>query len=184
MDLKGKRLLVIGGAGFIGSHLADQLLDEGVAEVRVFDNFCRGAMENLEHALRDPRTRVFEGGGDVLHPDVLDRAMQGVDGVFHLAALWLLHCHEYPRAAFEVNVAGTFNVLEGHAAQQRAPTGLLLLGLGIRRRRDRAHDRGPSVPEHQTSTEPPRRPANRCAAPCTTAGRARTSSSTTWACAT
>jgi UDP-glucose 4-epimerase len=47
-----------------------------------------------------------------MHRDILDAAMRGIDGVFHFAALWLLHCHDYPRSAFEVNIGGTFNVLE------------------------------------------------------------------------
>lgn len=112
MDVRGKRFLVIGGAGFIGSHLVDLLTREDVEEIRVFDNFTRGSLENLEQALKDPRVKPFELGGELMHRDILDAAMQGVDGVFHLAAMWLLHCHDYPRSAFEVNVGGTFNVLE------------------------------------------------------------------------
>lgn len=112
MDLKNKRFLVIGGAGLIGSHTVDALLAEDVAEIRVFDNFARGTRENLAGALRDPRVNIFGLGGDLLHRDILDTAMKGIDGVFHFAALWLLHCHEYPRSAFDVNVGGTFNVLE------------------------------------------------------------------------
>lgn len=112
MQIKGNRFLVIGGAGFIGSHLVDQLLDEGAAQVRIYDNFSRGKRANLEQALRDPRAEVFADGGDIIHRDTLLRAMEGMDGVFHLAALWLLQCHEYPRSAFDVNVAGTMNVIE------------------------------------------------------------------------
>ena len=112
MDIKGKKIMVIGGAGLIGSHIVDQLLQTDVKEVVVYDNFVRGRMENLAGALKDPRCSVFPLGGDVLQPDVLDTAMKGVDGVFHLAALWLLHCHEYPQSAFDVNIRGTFNVLE------------------------------------------------------------------------
>src|SRR5262245_1804885 len=116
MDLQGKRALVIGGAGLIGSHVTEELTREEVAEIIVYDNFARGHAENLAVALRDPRVRVFELGGDVLHRDVLNAAMRGVDCVFHLAALWLLHCHDYPRSAFEVNVRGTFDVLEACVA--------------------------------------------------------------------
>jgi UDP-glucose 4-epimerase len=112
MQIKGKRFLVIGGAGFIGSHLVDQLLAEGATQVRVYDNFSRGTRANLEQALQDPRAEVFADGGDILHKDTLLNAMAGMDGVFHLAALWLLQCHEYPRSAFEVNVAGAMNVIE------------------------------------------------------------------------
>ncbi len=112
MLLAGKRLVVIGGAGLIGSHVVDALLREDVGEIVVFDNFCRGTHENLDEALEDPRVSIFELGGDITQTDILDAALKGADGVFHLAALWLLHCHEFPRSAFDVNVRGTFNVLE------------------------------------------------------------------------
>lgn len=112
MEIKGKKLLVIGGAGLIGSHTVDQLVMEDVGEIRIFDNFTRGREENLAVALKDPRVKIFPLGGDILHRDILDAAMEGMDGVFHFAALWLLHCHDYPRSAFEVNVGGTFNVME------------------------------------------------------------------------
>lgn len=112
MDLKGKRLLVIGGAGLIGSHTVDELLKEDVAEIRVFDNFTRGREENLKEALKDPRVNIFKLGGELLQRDILNEAMKDIDGVFHFAALWLLHCYDYPRSAFEVNIGGTFNILE------------------------------------------------------------------------
>ena len=104
--------MVIGGAGFIGSHLVDQLCRTEAAEILIYDNFCRGTRENLSTALRDPRVKVFPLGGDILRRDLLEEAMRGMDGVFHLAALWLLHCHDYPESAFEVNIRGTFNVIQ------------------------------------------------------------------------
>ena len=112
MNIQGKRFVLIGGAGLIGSHTVDELLKEDVAEIRIFDNFSRGSQENLAEALKDPRVNIFPLGGELLHRDILDQAMKGIDGVFHFAALWLLHCYDYPRSAFEVNIAGTFNVLE------------------------------------------------------------------------
>mgnify|MGYP001210127528 CR=1 FL=1 len=113
MDYRGKKVVVIGGAGLIGSHTVDQLLGEDVAEIIVYDNMTRGTEENLRGALADPRVRVFEVGGDITQPDILDAALKGADGVFHFAALWLLQCHEFPSSAFDVNIRGTFNVLEG-----------------------------------------------------------------------
>ena len=110
--MTGRKLMLIGGAGLIGSHTLDHLLNEDVAEIVIFDNFTRGTWANIESAVADSRVTVFEDGGDIMQTDVLARAMEGVHGVFHFAALWLLHCHEYPRSAFEVNVGGTFNVLE------------------------------------------------------------------------
>lgn len=112
MDIRGKKLVVIGGAGLIGSHAVDLLTKEDVGEIVVYDNFVRGTMENLAGALRDPRVKIFEAGGDICQSDILDAALKGADGVFHFAALWLLQCHEFPRAAFDVNVRGMFNVLE------------------------------------------------------------------------
>ena len=112
MDLKNKRLLVIGGAGLIGSHTIDELIKENVAEICIFDNFSRGRQENLAEALKDPRVNILSTGGDLMQRDILDTAMKNIDGVFHFAALWLLQCWEFPRSAFEVNIGGTFNVLE------------------------------------------------------------------------
>ncbi len=111
-DIRGSRVLVIGGAGFIGSHVVDALVQEDVAQITVYDNFCRGTRANLDQALKDPRVGIYEVGGDILQADVLASAVKEADYVFHLAALWLLQCHDYPRAAFDVNVRGTFNVLE------------------------------------------------------------------------
>jgi UDP-glucose 4-epimerase len=116
MRIEGGRFLVIGGAGFIGSHVVDQLLECGAAHVRIFDNFSRGRLENLASALQHPRAKLFEPKGDILHRDTLTRAMEGIDGVFHLAALWLLQCAEYPRSAFDVNVNGVMNVVEATIA--------------------------------------------------------------------
>lgn len=112
MDIRGKRLVLIGGAGLIGSHTADRLLAEDVGEVVIYDNFARGTPDNLAIALKDPRVRVFEIGGDICQTDILEAALKGADGVFHFAALWLLQCHDFPRSAFDVNIRGTFNVLE------------------------------------------------------------------------
>ena len=112
MDIKGKKLVLIGGAGLIGSHTVDQLVKEDVKEIVIYDNFVRGRTENLSDALKDPRVKIFDVGGDVLQTDILQSALEGADGVFHLAALWLLQCHDFPRSAFDVNVRGTFNVME------------------------------------------------------------------------
>jgi UDP-glucose 4-epimerase len=112
VELTGKRFVVVGGAGLIGSHVTEALLREDVGEVVVYDNFVRGTRENLAAALEDPRCSVFAAGGDITQTDVHRTALGGADGVFHLAALWLLHCQDFPRAAFDVNIRGSFNVFE------------------------------------------------------------------------
>jgi UDP-glucose 4-epimerase len=111
-DLKNKKILVIGGAGFIGSFVVSELLKEDVQEVVVYDNFARGKKEYLKDQLKDPRCRIYPIGGDVREVDILNDAMKNMDYVICLAAMWLLHCKDYPRTAFDVNIAGTFNVLE------------------------------------------------------------------------
>ncbi len=112
-ELRGARFLITGGAGFVGSTIADQLLDAGAAEVRLLDNFVRGSWHNLE--CRDRReVKVIEG--DVRDVDTVNRATEGVDYVFHQAALRITRCAEAPREAIEVLVNGTLNVME--AARQ------------------------------------------------------------------
>jgi UDP-glucose 4-epimerase len=115
MEIKGSKILVIGGAGFIGSFVVSELLKEDVAEVVVYDNFARGEKSYLTEQLKDPRCSIFPIGGDIRDLDILDTAVKGKDYVVSLAAMWLLHCKDYPRTAFEVNIAGTFNVLEACA---------------------------------------------------------------------
>jgi len=115
LNLQGSKLVVVGGAGLIGSHTVDCLLCEGVKEIIIYDNFSRGSMSNLEAALKDHRVKIFDVGGDIMQTDILENAFSGADGVFHFAALWLLQCHDFPRSAFDVNIKGTFNVIEACA---------------------------------------------------------------------
>lgn len=110
--IKNSKVLVIGGAGFIGSHVVAELLKTEVGEVLVYDNFARGQQAYLEPYLSDPRCSIYQNGGDIREIDLLDDAMRGCDYVIHLAAMWLLHCKDFPRTAFQVNIEGTFNVLE------------------------------------------------------------------------
>ena len=112
MRIDNKKIIVIGGAGLIGSHTVDKLVKENVKEIIIYDNMTRGTDENLKEALKDTRVKIYDVGGDILQTDILNSAMKGMDGVFNFAALWLLQCHEYPRSAFNVNIAGTFNVIE------------------------------------------------------------------------
>ena len=112
MEIKDSKILVIGGAGFIGSFVVTELLKHPVKEVVIYDNFARGNKQHLQEQLKDERCSIFPFGGDIREIDILDTAIQGKDYVISLAAMWLLHCKDYPRTAFDVNIAGTFNVFE------------------------------------------------------------------------
>jgi UDP-glucose 4-epimerase len=110
MDIQNKNVLITGGAGLIGSHIVDQCLKQQVNQVIVYDNFVRGRWENLTSALIDSRVRVIEG--DIRDRKYLAQEMQGMDLVFHQAAIRITQCAEEPRLALEVLVDGTYNVLE------------------------------------------------------------------------
>ena len=112
-QLDGARVLVIGGAGFLGSHITDQLTETSAGQIVVLDNFVRGTRANLGRAVEDPRVSVVDGS--VTDLPLLRRLMEGTDYVFHLAALWLYECVHQPRSALEVNVVGTYNVIEAAA---------------------------------------------------------------------
>lgn len=114
MDMTGSRVLVVGGAGLVGSHLVDLLVHEPVREIVVYDNFVRGSRANLAQAMKSNKVTVIRG--DVIDRTQVREVMQGIDVVFLLSALWLGQCVESPRACVEVNVMGNFNVLE--AAQE------------------------------------------------------------------
>lgn len=108
--LKGKRVLITGGAGLIGSHIADLAATREPREIVILDNFVRGRPDNLRQASASfPLT--------IVHGDIRDRALlaqlfEGVDIVFHQAAIRITQCAEEPRLAFDVLAGGTFNVLE------------------------------------------------------------------------
>jgi UDP-glucose 4-epimerase len=110
MNLAGKRILLIGGAGLVGSHIVDQLIAEPVSEIVVFDNFVRGTRDNLRAAAKSPKVRLVEGS--ITDRAQLAGAIAGIDGVFLLASLWLGECVNDPRSAWEVNTLGTWNVVE------------------------------------------------------------------------
>jgi UDP-glucose 4-epimerase len=109
-SLEGSVVLVTGGAGLIGSHIVDRLVDEGVREVRVLDNLVRGRLENLAQARARLPLTFFEG--DVRDRGILAKAVSGCDYVFHQAAIRITLCAESPRECIDVLVGGTLNVFE------------------------------------------------------------------------
>jgi UDP-glucose 4-epimerase len=112
-SLTGKRILITGGSGFIGSTIADQLVHEGVAEIVVLDNLVRGRRENLDQARQSGLVAMVEG--DIRDSALVRRLSEGIDVVFHQAAIRIIQCAAEPRLAVEVMVDGTFNVLEAAA---------------------------------------------------------------------
>jgi len=111
-----KRVLITGGTGLIGSHIADQLVRENNPEIIVYDNFVRGRKENLAWAMANGNVKIIEG--DIRDPKHLHEVMKGIDLVFHMAAIRITQCAEEPRLALEVLADGTFNVLEAAVANK------------------------------------------------------------------
>jgi UDP-glucose 4-epimerase len=109
--LRGQRCLVTGGAGFIGSHIIDLLVDAGCDEIIAVDNMVRGRPENLAHAMRSSnRVRLVEG--DIRDGALMRSLVESADTVFHQGALRITQCAQEPRAAFEVMVAATYDLFE------------------------------------------------------------------------
>ncbi len=113
-ELQAKRILITGGSGLIGSHIADQLVRDSNPEIIIFDNFVRGRRDNLGWAMANGNVKIVEG--DIRDPKHLREVMNGIDLVFHMAALRITQCAEEPRLALEVLADGTFNVLEAAVA--------------------------------------------------------------------
>ncbi|WP_211240773.1 NAD-dependent epimerase/dehydratase family protein [Hamadaea tsunoensis] len=111
--VSGSRALVTGGAGTIGSHVVDLLVQGGATEVIVLDNLVRGRLANLRESLPSGVVRVVEG--DIRDAALVRDLTEGMDLVFHLAALRITQCAQEPRLANEVLVDGTFNVIEAAA---------------------------------------------------------------------
>jgi UDP-glucose 4-epimerase len=114
VSLEGATVLVTGGAGLVGSHVVDRLIDAGAGEIRVLDNLVRGRMANLAPA-RARRAVTFVAG-DVRDAAAVRAAVAGCDYVFHQAAIRITLCAETPRDCMDVLVMGTFNVFEAAAA--------------------------------------------------------------------
>jgi UDP-glucose 4-epimerase len=109
-SLRGSRVLITGGAGAIGSHLCDLVVEAGARDIVVLDNFVRGRRDNLAWAESNGPVQVIDG--DICDRELVDELTEGVDLVFHQAAIRITQCAEEPRLAKDVMIDGTYNVLE------------------------------------------------------------------------
>ncbi len=114
MNLQKAKVLITGGAGFIGSHLADSLLAEGY-KVSVVDNLANGSLENLSGAMTQAHFSFRQA--DILDSETCLEAMAGIEYVFHLACLGVRHSLHSPLENHQANAEGTIRVLQ--AARQR-----------------------------------------------------------------
>jgi UDP-glucose 4-epimerase len=112
--MRDKRILITGGAGLIGSHIADLVAQQEPAEIVILDNFVRGRTENLSQAMASHHITIVDG--DICDVPLLGEVMQDIDIVFHQAAIRITQCAEEPRLAFDVLANGTFNVIEAAVA--------------------------------------------------------------------
>jgi len=109
-QISGSKILITGGAGFVGSHIVDLLVKEKAQKIIVLDNFIRGSRENLSWALENGDVEIIEG--DVRDKNLVNDIIKGIDFIFHQAALRITQCAEMPQEGFEVLFTGTFNVLD------------------------------------------------------------------------
>ncbi len=108
--LKGKRILITGGCGFVGSHIADLLVEAGCSKIVLLDNMVRGRIENVSKAARSGNVHIVQG--DIRDGALMDTLVAGSDIVFHQAALRITHCAAEPQTAFEVMATATFDLLQ------------------------------------------------------------------------
>ena len=109
-SVRDNTILVTGGAGLVGSHLVGQLIDLGARRIIAYDSLVRGKERHLTAHMKKGEVHLVQA--DIEDRDALARALAGVDLCFHQAAMWLRACQAEPRRGIEVNVLGTFNVLE------------------------------------------------------------------------
>lgn len=111
MKIDGSSILVTGGCGLVGSTTIDMLLQRySPGRIVILDNLARGTLDNVEHALRDPRVTLVRG--DIRDPATVRAATEGIDAVIHMATLRITACAAEPREALEVMCDGSFNVID------------------------------------------------------------------------
>lgn len=111
--MKFKNILVIGGAGFIGSNFINYFInnDKSNSRIIVYDNLSRGSINNINDS---EKIKTYYQNSDVRNIDYLEEVIckEKIDCILNFSALWLLHCEEFTDSAFEINIRGCFNVLK------------------------------------------------------------------------
>ena len=113
-EIKGSTILVTGGAGFVGSYVVEQLLQESVGRVLILDNLIRGSHRNMESFADDKRVEFTEG--DIRDTPLLESLVEQADYIYHMAALRINACAADPVAGFDTMCMATFNLV--HAAHK------------------------------------------------------------------
>jgi len=166
--MRGERALITGGAGVVGSTLADQLVRAGAEEIVVLDNLVRGRHQNLAWAVENGPVRIVEG--DIRDKELVAELTRGIDVVFHQAAIRITQCAEEPRLALEVLVDGTFNVVEA-AANEGVRKLVAASSASIYGSPRSSQPTSPTTPTRMTRCTVPRRPSTRvCCAASTRCG--------------
>jgi UDP-glucose 4-epimerase len=109
------KILIVGGAGFIGGHVAEQLISNG-HKVRIFDNLYRGNIKKFQHHIEEGKLEFMEG--DIRYLSRLLEAFEGIEYVYHLAADCINKSLQNPVESFNINVIGTTNVFEAARIHQ------------------------------------------------------------------
>lgn len=108
--IENSKILVTGGAGFVGSYIVEKLIEKGAQKVIIIDNMIRGSLRNMNGFINNDKVEFIEG--DIRDYELMDKVISSVDYVFHLAALRITRCAENPVEAFDVMSKATFDIIE------------------------------------------------------------------------
>ena len=108
--IKNSKILITGGAGFVGSYVVEQLIEKQPRKIIIIDNMLRGTQRNMKSFIDNPIVEFIEG--DIRDNSLMEKTISSVDYVFHLAALRITRCAENQKEAFEVMVQATFNIID------------------------------------------------------------------------
>lgn len=106
--IKNSKIFITGGAGFVGSHLVEELLPYNPKKIYILDNLFRGSLANMSSFIKDPRVEFIKA--DIRDIDIVNRIMAKSDYCYHMAALRINACAADPQEAFDVMIKGTYDI--------------------------------------------------------------------------